>query len=528
VVVGDFNGDGIQDLAITLIPDFTPGSTVAVWLGSPVGSTPQTITFGPLSNVTYGVSPVTIGATSSSGLAVSLASTTFAVCTVSVSAATIVGAGVCTIAASQAGNNTYAAAATVTQSFVVNPSAQTIAFGPLSNQFLSSSPITLSATASSDLTVAFQSNSTSFCTVSGASVTLLKVGTCSITASQAGNTDYLMAASVTQTFMVSAAVAVQPVAGFLDQNGAPALTFNGSMNFPDAGGFLIGAPGVTQDLNGNAYVVGLDGAGGVHLNSYSFAGTAWNGWQYSGGILDTTSGLTAAVAPNGIVWFTGRDIGNRFWINSWNGTGFGGWILVANGIFAADSVPQIAIPADGTIYVIGKDIGGRIWSNSYNPVNQTFTGWVDRQAVMIGQPSATAGQDGMVYVAVRSVASESPVYITQIPAKNAATANAWLNGGGEIDTDPQITSQGGTVYLLAEADGGTAYLLTFAESTQMYGTWTFTNGILNDSTIAATGGNVFIAGRDSLDRIYWYSLTGETWFFAGGAGVSSTVLAGGK
>jgi hypothetical protein len=134
----------------------------------------------------------------------------------------------------------------------------------------------------------------------------------------------------------------------------------------------------------------------------------------------------------------------------------------------------------------------------------------------------------MVYVAVRSVASESPVYITQIPAKNAATANAWLNGGGEIDTDPQITSQGGTVYLLAEADGGTAYLLTFAESTQMYGTWTFTNGILNDSTIAATGGNVFIAGRDSLDRIYWYSLTGETWFFAGGAGVSSTVLAGGK
>ena len=80
---------------------------------------------------------------------------------------------------------------------------------------------------------------------------------------------------------------------------------------------------------------------------------------------------------------------------------------MADGIFAADSIPQIAIPSDGTIYVIGKDIGGRIWSNSYDPTNQTFTGWVDRQAVMIGQPSATAGQDGMVYVAVRSVASRT-------------------------------------------------------------------------------------------------------------------------
>jgi hypothetical protein len=332
---------------------------------------------------------------------------------------------------------------------------------------------------------------------------------------------------VTQTFTVSAA-GIQPVAAFLDQTGAPALTFNGSTSFPDAGGFLIGAPGVAQAPNGDTYVVGLDSAGGVHLNSYTFASSTWNGWQYSGGILDTSSGLTAAVDPLGVVWFTGRDIGNRFWINSWNGVSFGGWILLDQGIFASDSVPQIAIPSDGSIYVIGKDIGGRIWSNSYMPTSQTFTGWVDRQAVMIGQPSATAGQDGMVYVAVRNVATNSPVYITQIPAENAATANTWLNGGGEIDTDPQITSQGGTVYLTALAGDGTVYLLTFTESNQTYGTWSFTNGTLHDETIAAAAGSVFIAGRDGSDRIYWYSVTGNNWFLAGGAGVSSTVLAGGK
>ena len=101
------------------------------------------------------------------------------------------------------------------------------------------------------------------CTLSGINITLLAEGICSITASQRGSENYAAATPITQAFTVSVA-GIQPVAGFLDQNGAPALTFNGSVNFPDAGGFLIGAPGVTQDLYGNSYVVGLDAAGGVH------------------------------------------------------------------------------------------------------------------------------------------------------------------------------------------------------------------------------------------------------------------------
>jgi hypothetical protein len=84
------------------------------------------------------------------------------------------------------------------------------------------------------------------------------------------------------------------------------------------------------------------------------------------------------------------------------------------------------------------------------------------------------------------------------------------------------------VYALAEADGNTVYLLTFAEATQSFINWSFTGGILNSSTIAAAGGNVFVAGLDSADRIYWYSMTGNSWFFAGGGGISSTVLSGAK
>ena len=105
-----------------------------------VAKDPQTITFGTLSNVAYGASPFAISATSTSGLAVTLASTTPSVCTFASGMVTIVGPGTCTITASQAGNGNYSAATAVTQSFTVTLAAQTITFGPLSNVSAGAAP----------------------------------------------------------------------------------------------------------------------------------------------------------------------------------------------------------------------------------------------------------------------------------------------------------------------------------------------------------------------------------------------------
>jgi hypothetical protein len=79
----------------------------------------QTITFGTIAAQTVGT-PLTLSATASSGLTVSFASTTTSVCTVSGATATFIAAGSCTIDANQAGNNTYAAATMVPQTFTVN------------------------------------------------------------------------------------------------------------------------------------------------------------------------------------------------------------------------------------------------------------------------------------------------------------------------------------------------------------------------------------------------------------------------
>jgi hypothetical protein len=162
----------------------------------------QTITFAALPNEPIGTAPFTVNATASSGLAVSFASITSAVCTVSGSTVTLVTVGICAIQATQWGNTTYAAATPVYRSFHVQ-ATQTITFGALANQPLSTPPFTISATASSGLTVKFYSQTPGKCTVSGATVTLVAVGTCTLEATQPGNADYAAAAPVLESFQVT-------------------------------------------------------------------------------------------------------------------------------------------------------------------------------------------------------------------------------------------------------------------------------------------------------------------------------------
>jgi hypothetical protein len=166
----------------------------------------QAITFNPLSNVSLGVAPFAVGATASSGLTVSFASTTTAVCTLFGNTVTVVAVGTCTIVASQAGNANYAAAANVSQSFTASVQVtQIITFSALSNVVFGAVPFTIGATASSGLTVTFSSTTTGVCTVSGTTVTIVGAGSCFVTASQAGNTNYSSAPNVTQGLTVNQA-----------------------------------------------------------------------------------------------------------------------------------------------------------------------------------------------------------------------------------------------------------------------------------------------------------------------------------
>jgi len=179
-----------------------PSNRDVVALAVTLGLNQQTISFAALPSQTIGAAPFTLSATASSGLPVSFTLAATAACSLSGSKVTILAAGTCSITASQLGNATYSAAASVTQSFTVGLLPQTITFGPLSDVTLGVAPFTVKATASSDLPVTFATTSVTVCSLSGSTVTIIGMGTCSIFATQPGNTTYAAAPLVTQTFTV--------------------------------------------------------------------------------------------------------------------------------------------------------------------------------------------------------------------------------------------------------------------------------------------------------------------------------------
>jgi hypothetical protein len=106
-------------------PTFQPG-TLTITQAS------QTISFGALANHTYGDPAFQVNATASSGLPVSFTVGSTDQCTIAGNTVTLTGAGSCTVTASQAGNASYSAATSVSQTFSIAKAAATITLDPSS------------------------------------------------------------------------------------------------------------------------------------------------------------------------------------------------------------------------------------------------------------------------------------------------------------------------------------------------------------------------------------------------------------
>jgi mono/diheme cytochrome c family protein len=119
-------GSATYNAAVPVANTFTVASASGLVL------TTQSISFTSPGTQRVGV-PATLAATSDSGLVVTFASSTPLVCTVSGTALTLTAAGTCTITADQAGNSTFAAAASLPRSFTVNASTPAAVIGSAIN-----------------------------------------------------------------------------------------------------------------------------------------------------------------------------------------------------------------------------------------------------------------------------------------------------------------------------------------------------------------------------------------------------------
>jgi lysophospholipase L1-like esterase len=220
---------------------------------------PQTINFSALPEQTYGAAPFLVNATASSGLPANFSTTTPSICAASGNQVTLLAGGTCRIVASQTGNNFYAAAPNVQQSFLVHLATQTISFPAIQATPLANGSTTLYATASSGLPVTFASTTPSTCTVSGSTATLLALGTCTISAIQAGNNQYYGPVSYNRNLIITLLPQTINFASLPNQTyGTPAFALNATATSGLPVGFTSATPKVCT-LGGNIVTLLLNG-----------------------------------------------------------------------------------------------------------------------------------------------------------------------------------------------------------------------------------------------------------------------------
>ena len=195
-------GAGIATITATQAGNTNIAAATPVAVQLVVNKLPQTISFIPLGAKEISIADFDPGASASSGLALSYASSNLSVATIVAGKIRILGAGTATITATQSGNAIYAPAVAVAVQLVVNKANQIITFPAIPLKNYNDADFDPNATASSGLAVNYSSSNTAVATIVNGKVHIVASGTADIKASQAGNTNYNAAAEVLQTLEV--------------------------------------------------------------------------------------------------------------------------------------------------------------------------------------------------------------------------------------------------------------------------------------------------------------------------------------
>ena len=453
--------------------------------GVGTGSTSQTINFGTIPTQAAG-STLTLMATASSGLPVGFMSTTPAVCMVSGATASSIAVGTCTIQASQAGSPVYAAAPTVTESFMVNLAAQTITFATIPTQVINTAvPVTLIATASSGLPVSFVSTTPTICTVSDSTstATLVTAGTCTIQASQAGDgVGYAAAPTVTQGFTVQSVNPLTSTSFGMVNIGSTGLPVTVTMNFNTAA-TLASLTVLTQGASGLDFANAGTGSCAAGT-SYAAAANC---------TVNVTFTPAQAGSRDGAVVLADA-AGNVLAAAYLQGTGMGPQVEFSPGIETTVGISTLSFPfgiavdGSGTIYV--TDTGNnRVAKETYSAGNYAVS--IVPTSKLVSPSGIAVDGSGNVYVVdtgsnrvLKETYSSGTYSETVVPTST-------LSFPGAVAADGS-----GNVYI---ADSGNNRVLLETLTSSGYNESILPTSSLGDpSGVAVDGsGNVYIADTDN-------------------------------
>jgi sugar lactone lactonase YvrE len=226
----------------------------------------NTITFPAIANVTYGAFPITLGATSNSGLAVtySVISGNATVTNGAGAAVTITGYGPVMIAANQAGNTDYSAASQVTQGFNVGKAVLTATANSLSKETGQANPA-LTYSLSGFVYADTSSVVSGAATLTTTAVTSSSTGTYPITIAQgslsaANYTFALVNGTLTVTGATSQTITFNALPNITYGNRT--ITLNASASSGATVSYVVSGPAT---LNAATNVLSITGVGTVNI-----------------------------------------------------------------------------------------------------------------------------------------------------------------------------------------------------------------------------------------------------------------------
>jgi len=481
VVTGLTNGTAYTFTVTATNMAGTGSASVASNAVTPAGN--QTITFSNPGAQNFGTTP-TLTATATSGLTPTFTSSTSGVCTItSGGVLTFVTAGTCTIKADQAGNGSYTAAATVTQSFTVNaviPGAPVIGAATAGNTQASVAFTAPAATGGAAITGYTVTASPGGATATGSASPIIVTGltngtayTFTVTATNPAGTGGASAASSSVT---PVAVPGAPTIGTATAgNGQASVTFT--------------APAVTggSAITGYTVTSAPGGFTGTGASSPIIVAGLANGTAYTFTVKATNAigSSVASAASNSVTPAVGPGAPTAVTATAGDKQATVSFVAPAsNGGSAITTYTALASPGGQTGSCAGPAACAITVTGLTNGATYTFTVTATNIAGT-GTPSAPS----------------SPVSFSAIPTAAAATMTTPYNTPVTLDLAPFINGVGTTgINVVVAAQHGTTKVsgtqVTYTPANDYFGPDTFSYVAVSASgNSAAAVVTVSVTGR---------------------------------
>ena len=435
----------------------------------------QTISgLNAISTQTFSSTPIALTLSATSALGVTLGTSTPLICSVAGSSITMLASGTCTVSADQAGNSSYLAAPTVSQSFTINRAAQTITLSPSANFSMAvGSTQNLASTAqlgTGAITYSVASGGT-VCSITGSVLTALAAGTCTINTGIAQDNSYNAATSATVTVTVKLgqtinfpAITDKPQAnGTLTLTGSTSATgLSVSYTSTTLAVCTVSGPIVTFVSAGTCTINATQAGDATYLPATNISRSFQIAANPSAPTLSSVS--TAGTVPGGSAQVT-------FTAGNANGSTVTGYTVTAT---PSGGGNPVTATCQNSPCLVGGLTPGTVYG---------FT--VTTNATVAGTPATvtSSSQNSSAILAVHSISITAPgsVFTDSAPIQITATDNA--NAAWSVNlssSTPGICSITGTTVTFLGAAGSCAITGTSPSGT--FGSTNFGYGI-QDITI---------------------------------------------